>query len=110
MSLAKRIVPTITTLGAILFAKSAPEWGTVYGSAEQKDYKGAVQNFIAAMTGIRLDFRTGSGAVNIEPFEILNPFNLEHAPVPKIALWTSLTMEGLSKINSFVRSIFNEMD
>lgn len=109
ISLAKKVVPAIATGISILYSKPAPGYGNVYDAIQEKNYKVAGQAFIAGMTGIKIGGIGGQTETDFRVFEALNPIELEHAPFPKIALWSSLAMEGITRVGSFIRSLFTEM-
>lgn len=104
MSTLKKLVPAISTVVSIAVVPPSPGWKTPLEALEAKNYKDAGACFVAGMTGIEL----GEHA-NFDLGPSLNPIDLARAPYPKIALWSSLSMEAISKMGTFIRSIFNEI-
>lgn len=104
MSALKKLVPIASTITAIAVVPPAPGWKTPLQALEEGKPKEAVQTFVAGMTGMEL----GEHA-NFDLLETLNPVDLKHAPYPKVALWSSLSMEGISKIGTWIRSIFSDV-
>lgn len=113
----KKVVPVTATGLTALFGPASKGGSSVYDQLKAKKYAMAGHHFIQAMTGINLAFSPytdlGSGAASdqimFDAFEALNPLEMGTAPVPKVALWSSIIVEGITKVGSFIRSLWSDL-
>ena len=108
VSALKKIVPITATLFTMAYQPAAPGWGTMKEHIENKQLGLVAQDLVAGVSGLRLK-GGGHGQTDIDLVGTLNPIDFNHAPYVKVGGWTSIAMEGISKVQTFTRSIISSI-
>ena len=108
VSALKKIVPITATLFTMAYQPAAPGWGTMKEHIENKQLGLVAQDLVAGISGIRLK-GGGQDRTDMDVFGTFNPIDFENAPYVKVAGWTSIAMEGISKVQTFTRSIISSI-